>query len=390
MKVLVVDDSDSRIALIKSHLSEIPNAKYLQVSYCDSADKARMELTDTYDLLVLDILIPKKSGAVAQAKHSIDLLEDICDPGKRYIRPKLIIGLTADIEGLSTYKEKFERHACVVLSGSPNKLDWLEQLQSQIESIQGTNQKIAQGHKDISLFTVHGIRTYGQWQSHLAKDVEGYSRYFESIEIKYEFLDIFSFLLPFRRKTVIEKAAKRLLAHIQKYPDRDIHIIAHSFGSLIVTEALKNFSSKGRLKSVIFCGSPLPHDENIDHIVEVADFTLNECGTHDFVLAVCRLFVPGLGDAGRIGFERENTDRFINRYFRGGHSLYFKEYDRGVKFYERFWFSHIVGGQKPERLDARTNYLGQDISEIIIICLAFKKPLVSLLLVCTLLGFMFY
>lgn len=376
MRLLVVDDSEERVALIKKSLSSSWFEKYLEVIYCDSADSARRELMAPCDLLVLDILLPKKTNGIPQAKHSIALLSDICNPAKNYIRPQLIIGLTADTGELAGYQEQFSRAASVVLRGSLNSLDWIGNLQEQIESLLGSQKKISQQQqKEVMLISVHGIRTYGQWQAKLSSEISQYSRSFEPIEIKYGYLDLFSFAVPYLRKKIIKRAADRIRRRIQDNPEREIHVVAHSFGTLIVSEALREGVSKRRLKSVVLCGSPIRHDENIDHIVQSSELTLNECGTRDVVLVLARFFILGLGDAGRIGFERENSDEFFNRYFRGGHSLYFKKIDHCSTFYERFWLKFIVLGQISERFDARKDYLGQDLVEMAVSLIAFIKPI---------------
>lgn len=375
MRILVVDDSEERVAVINKSLSSSNFAKYLQVIYCDSADSARRELMVPCDLLVLDILIPKKTNGTPQAKQSIALLSDICNPAKSYIRPQLIIGLTADINELAGYQEQFAREASVVLRGTLNMLDWVDNLLGQIESLLSSQKKMAQQQKETILISVHGIRTYGQWQAKLSADISQHSRSFEAIEIKYGYLDLFSFAVPYLRKKVIKRAADRIRRRIKDNPEREVHIVAHSFGTLIVSEALREAVSMRRLKSVVLCGSPLRHDENIDHVVQSSELTLNECGTRDFVLVLARFFIWGLGDAGRIGFERENSDEFVNRYFRGGHSLYFKEFDHCTTFYERFWLRFIALGQTPERFDARKDYLGQGLVEIVISLITFIKPI---------------
>lgn len=375
MRILVVDDSEERVAVIKSHLSKSTCSKYLQVLYCDSADGARKELMASCDLLVLDILIPKKKNGVPQAKNSIALLTDICNPAKNYIRPKLIIGLTADIVELSGYQDQFAREASVVLRGSLNELDWIDNLLGQIESLLGSQKKISRQQKEKILISVHGIRTYGQWQAKLSAEISQHSRSFEAIEVKYGYLDLFSFAVPYLRNKAIKKAANRILSRIKDNPEREIHIVAHSFGTLIVSEALRNGVSSRRIKSVVLCGSPLRHDDNIDHIVQSSELTLNECGIDDFVLILARFFILGLGDAGRIGFERENSDEFINRYFRGGHSLYFKEFDQSSTFYERFWLRFIALEQTPEKFDARRNYFGQGVVEMVVNLVSLFKPI---------------
>lgn len=374
MKVIVVDDSIERVKRIATAVANSPFVKYVELVSCDSADGARRELTSSFDLMVLDVLIPKKRGGTPQALHSVNLISDVCNPKKKFIRPRLVVGLTADLTELGTYRNEFFRHASIVLDGSANKRDWLDSLLEQIESLVSAERKSTQFVKDRTLISVHGIRTYGKWQAELSKEILQYSRDFDFVEIKYGFLDILSFAIPSLRRKKIREAATQLIACLEKSADRDIYIVAHSFGTLIVADALLRYQPSRLLKGVMFCGSPLPHKYPIGHVVDQSELTLNECGIHDFVLILARLFLLGLGDAGRVGFSKENSSRFMNRFFVGGHGLYFSDFKGLGKFYDLFWLSFIAAGRQPEGRDGRENYFGEDLVNFLITLLTFLKP----------------
>lgn len=381
LNILIVDDSHPRVELIKNAIGSSEYAKHLKVVVCDTADSAREELGRDFDLLILDILLPKKLNSTPQAVHSTNLLLDISNPNKDYIRPGLIIGLTADVSELTAYQEAFLQHASVVLDGSLKSIDWIEKLLYQIGVLITTKQRKGQKTSNKVLISVHGIRTYGQWQSSLNKEVSKYVKSFSFFEIKYGFFDLLSFIVPALRKRKIRNTSERLSKILFEHSNKDIHIVAHSFGTLIVAQAIKD-QSNIKLKSVIFCGSPLSHNFNIDHIVESAEKTINDCGTRDGILVLARTLLLGLGDAGRIGFARENSSNFINRFFQGGHSLYFSKKINGLSFHEKFWLPILISDASPESHDARTNYLGEDLFDISIKALTIIKPIVyaSLLL----------
>lgn len=382
MKVVVVDDSAERTVLIRSALTSSTVSKLIDVTYCETADLARRALISQCDLLILDVLIPKKIGGTPQARHSIELLSDICDPTKRYVRPWLIVGLTADIDELGVYQDEFARKASIVLRATMNELGWLDRLKEQVESLVGAEQKSTQ-EKDKLLVSVHGIRTFGSWQQNLSVELEKYSRSFECVEIKYGFFDLISFVVPPLRRSFVRKSAGRLRQILENRKETDGFIVAHSFGTVIVSEALRE-PLPMKLNAIVFCGSPLRHDENIDHLVASSSVVVNDCGIHDWVLLLSRFLILGLGDAGRVGFRRENTGKFCNRYFDGGHDLYFKPYDQHSKFYERFWLKLFAVSQQPERVDQRRPYFGQDIVHLVVQSLSFAKPLIyiSLFFLC--------
>ncbi|QNA89312.1 alpha/beta hydrolase [Massilia sp. Dwa41.01b] len=372
-----MDDSEARAKIFSSALASSELSDIVQVVYCESADQARVELLAVTNLLVLDILLPKKIGGIPQAKNSINLLNDICDPKKRYIRPKLIIGLTADVAEMRGYATQFEQEASVVLDGTLTSNEWVERILTQIEKLMGAERKSFQD-RDSTLITVHGIRTHGHWQTKITDEVGKHNRNVESVEIKYGFFDLLSFAVPFLRKRTVRAAAKRILRHIDASIDREIYIVAHSFGTLIAVEAVATLP-QNRVGCLILCGSPLSSGFNLDPVVEASKLTVNDCGTRDLILILSRLFIWGLGDAGRVGFVRENTDDFCNRYFSGGHDLYFKPYLRLNLFYRRFWLNLFYPGGRPERFDDRTSFLGEDLIDALLKLLDFVKPILCLI-----------
>lgn len=378
MRLVIVDDSPKRIAQIRNLLDRYQFKSTLDFVVCESADAARRELIKPADLMVLDVLIPKKDGGTPQALHSVNLLADVCDPRKRYIRPRLIVGITADLAELGVYREQFAKQATVVLEGDSASLDWTENLMLQISSLIETERKLIQQNKDAVLISIHGIRTYGHWQSKLSEEVTQYSRSFESVEIKYGFFDIFSFVIPMLRNRSVRKVSRRLVTKLETVKEKEIYLVAHSFGTLILSTALKSWSARQKIKGVILCGSPLAHDTNIDHIISASEMTVNDCGTRDFVLIAARMLLLGLGDAGRVGFNTENSPNFRNRYFSGGHSLYFREYcDRG-QFYDAFWLKFIALGSAPEPFDSRESFVGHDIVDVVVKIGTVMKPLLYL------------
>lgn len=374
LKVLVVDDSKKRVDLISEAIEKSNVRAYVDLHICGTADTARSAMLQPFDVLILDILIPKKDRGVPQALHSVNLLSDITDSRKKYIRPKLIMGLTADISELKTYQQNFIKAASVVLDGSLSRLDWLDLIIEQLEILVQSAQKTSKLSSDKLLISIHGIRTYGQWQNFLKVEMEKYSRSFSFVEIKYGFFDLLSFIVPPLRRRKARLTANRLIDILKEHDDKEISIVAHSFGTLVLSEALKRREPGINIKTIILCGSPMEHNENIDHIVAKAELTINDCGVSDYILLLARSFILGLGDAGRIGFFRENSPRFLNRYHKGGHSLYFNTPEDEHSFAEKFWLPSLLSDVSVEAHDCRKNYFAEDIVDLTIKIASKIKP----------------
>ena len=256
---------------------------------------------------------------------------------------------------------------------------WLRSLLHQVDSLAAAKQKLLQLSRNRTLITVHGIRTTGRWQQLLTERVAHYSRDCRTVELKYGFFDVVSFLIPWFRQRAVVRIASQLRKELTKAIGTDVYLIAHSFGTLIASAALtqdaKDSVVQPELKMVIFAASPLKHDTNIDHIISSASVIINDCGINDFVLVLSRILALGLGDAGRVGFNQPNTDNFFNRYFSGGHSLYFKKNKSEKYFFEKHWLGPVVLDEPPRRVDLRRHYIGQDLAHFLLVSISLMKPL---------------
>jgi CheY-like chemotaxis protein len=380
LKILVVDDSEKRIKLLQQAFASSSLIGHISVVYVESADQARVEMLEPFDLLILDVVIPKKIGGTPHALHSSRLVDDLCIDKNDYIRPKMVIGLTADISELGSYRENFYKIASVVLPAKLHDKDWLASIIGHVSTLVRANQKIGQIRHDKLLLTIHGIRTHGKWQSVLNDEIRKYSRSYIPIEVKYGFFDLISFAIPWLRSRKTRQVASEVKNIILSNTDKEISVVAHSFGSLVLLEALRNIDLPRKIKHVILCGSPLPHDFDLSHLMKNSEITVNECGTRDFILVAAKSLVLGLGEAGRIGFRKSNSDQFMNRYFKGGHSLYFDASQNKQSFAETYWLPIILSESHAAQIDQRRNFLGEDLLDISIKLLAITKPFLYLAL----------
>lgn len=387
IKILIVDDNTKRAQLVSNEI-ETRGLNRVTVTICDSADSARLELNTLFDLMILDVLLPKKSDGVPQALHSFKLLEDIYNPSKRYLKPHLTIGLTAEIQDIGEFKEKFENCFAVVIPATMNSIDWLKKIMTCVDGVLGQEQKVISSTTDKLLITIHGIRTYGKWQRSLEGAIRKYSRDFESIEMKYGFFDLLSFSIPYLRDRKADKIAQRLITIFNKNSNKSIYIVAHSYGTYILSRALSGKEFNGKIRRTILCGSPLQHGANIDHIVSKSNLTINECGVSDYVLIIARSLLIGMGDAGRVGFSRENGKDFVNRYHVGGHSLYFTEFEQPT-FYEQYWIPLLTTDAEPTYADCRKNYAGEDLLDLTVKLLNLIKPVIYIAPFCLGLFYLF-
>lgn len=377
IKIIFTDDNKERINIF---LNAAKNKEYynlMNIIICETADDARLTLRDETDILVLDVLLPKKIGNTPSASTSINLLEDIFNPKKRYIKPSFIIGLTADEDFITEHQSAFYDYATLILNGHRSSLKWLDSLFNQIEGFINSEKIKSSNEKNKVLITVHGIRTYAGWQKIISNTLNEYSNSYNHIHFNYGFFDAFSFSLPFLRRRKQDEIARRITTTINELVDKEVSIIAHSFGTLITRQAIDKLESK-KIKNVIFCASPLNSHDDIDFICEKSDLFVNECGTKDLILIISRLLLIDLGDAGRRGFIHEQNSSFYNRYFKGGHSLYFNSKENH-KFIRENWIPILALDAKPTGNDERGNYLMEDPIEFSLSIIDRLKPTIYII-----------
>lgn len=360
IKVLIVDDNKKRIEKLEKKLLESELKEFFQLKVCETADEARIATRRThYDLLVLDVVLPKKHGNTPQASTGIKLLEDF-HLNKRYLAPSRIIGITAHISDISIYKTDFEKFTSIVIEAVDNSSDWMDTILNMLSTLVNTEIKKQDITKESVLITIHGIRTGGYWQEDFKNILSDHSSSFSFYSIKYGFFSLFSFILPFMRRKKFNDINNKLEKIIIENNDKRIYIIAHSFGTYLIAKFLLNFTLEKKIDLIIFSGSVLNKkfliNSNIDNKVNKI---INDCGNSDLVLIFNKLFVWGLSDAGRIGFINANSSAFCNRYFEGGHSLYFNE-----SFYKKYWIPQILAEQDLEPINIKSKW-HSDLSEFI-------------------------
>jgi WD40 repeat protein len=209
------------------------------------------------------------------------------------------------------------------------------------------------------IITIHGIRTFGQWQERLGTLIGQTSPQKVALEhYHYGYFSVIAFLFPPFRWLATRHFRAKLLSIIRDYPDHQVSVVSHSFGTHLIGWGLRGIQKHQRpkIKNVILAGSVLrnsfPWDELLDD--GTIQRIINDCGIDDNILILSQFFVLMTGMAGRLGFTGMTGSRLINRYFSGGHSHYFlkggKPYD---DFMARYWVPVLALDEKPQLVDER-------------------------------------
>jgi hypothetical protein len=178
------------------------------------------------------------------------------------------------------------------------------------------------------LITVHGIRTFGQWQDRLKKLVTAANPNIEVKEYGYGYFSVVAFLIPVVRWLAVIGFRRRLKLLLKTHPGAPVSIVAHSFGTHIVARALQSMkpAELPEIPVVILAGSVLKSDFDWTALLNSGKLkrVINDCGIDDNILLLSQMCVLLTGMAGRVGFYGFSDDQVMNRYFAGGHSHYFQ------------------------------------------------------------------
>ncbi len=173
--------------------------------------------------------------------------------------------------------------------------------------------------------TVHGIQTFGRWADDLRHLLHATETPPLVLSYKYGLFSFLAFSIPFVRRRRVERFCKELKAWRDDNSEARLDIVAHSFGTYLVAHALLSDENL-RVDTVILSGSVLEPDFPWYRLLTTQRVrrVVNECGDSDIPLIASQFLVWGTGMAGRLGFRAITGAGLTNRFYKGGHSLYFK------------------------------------------------------------------
>ncbi|PIL19004.1 hypothetical protein P775_16710 [Puniceibacterium antarcticum] len=185
---------------------------------------------------------------------------------------------------------------------------------------------------------LHGIRDFALWQNSIRHTLE--ENGFVVEPLNYGRFNLLKFLAPISifRRQAIKAIEKQVEIVIQNNPDAPIHVIAHSFGTYVVSLLMRERFNL-RFHRVIFCGSVVPFDFDFEQVQDrFARPIINEVGTRDIWPALAESVTTGYGSSGTYGFRRPLVR---DRWHNGAKHGYFL--DR--RFCTEFWIPFLRTGE---------------------------------------------
>lgn len=131
IKILIVDDNQSKIKNIKLILNEIPEVSLIDTS-TNIIQAKRCLKEATYDLLILDLGLPLRDGDDPLPKNGIDLLNEL-NRSSNYNIPAQIIGISEFDDYINQFKEFYEDELWALIKYDIDNNLWETKIKKKIE-----------------------------------------------------------------------------------------------------------------------------------------------------------------------------------------------------------------------------------------------------------------
>lgn len=181
---------------------------------------------------------------------------------------------------------------------------------------------------------LHGIRDQGPWMEMVKARLEGPDVFVQPID--YEFFDAVHFITGWGTRAALDHVTERVRDTAADHPGVELTIIAHSFGTFLISKILLKYPDI-HCARVVFCGAVVSKRFPFRRI-PCRPIIVNECGDCDIWPVVAQGFSlwNSYGAAGVWGLRQSRvTDRFHDFH----HSDYLKP-----DFVDKFWKPFIESG----------------------------------------------
>ena len=155
MRVLIVDDDPNKLSVVKSFLVE-QGVVADDILTAEHAAGARILLEQMpVDVLLIDVLLPVRNGAVPRGEDSIELLRQIVDDGTTRA-PRYIVAMTASVDAQSEFDDDFKSLVTQVLHVTPGEGAWRESLKALLQLFRRV--QAAEGTNDYDVCVLNALR----------------------------------------------------------------------------------------------------------------------------------------------------------------------------------------------------------------------------------------
>lgn len=315
IKILLLEDNDIKYENINSIIKGI-NAEAI-IDHVKHGNGARRLLENQlYDLFIFDMQVPLIIDGPIKKDTGFRILEDLNNNRKLKIPPKRVC-ITAFEESYEEYLKKFGKNVVTTLiKYEENASTWesqIEEIIKDIENVKIIEEDYTKKNKKV-IFAIHGFNTRGNWKNNFSRVIsEDFSNDFIYCPWDYGSFGYKELLLSKQKDKKIEEFHDfyNFIAH--KHFDKEIYVVAHSFGSYIIGESLKRYPEV-RFDKILLLGNVLERDYSWTELKKKGKVkkVKSLIGEEDFALKFS--WLAKLGNAGKKGFK-EKCDFLIEETY---------------------------------------------------------------------------
>lgn len=178
------------------------------------------------------------------------------------------------------------------------------------------------------VITIHGIQTQGKWQKNITPYLAKYG--LVPYHIDFGWFSVLKFLCPISRGRQLSRIREELRNLVDRVGVRRVSVIAHSFGTFLIMEALIRENGNFTYDRVVLTGSIVPRNFEWKNVFDrhMVMAVRNERATADWVVVLAAfaahrlrwIFWLKAGDSGRNCFD-EKLPALLDDFVDGNHSV---------------------------------------------------------------------
>ena len=167
-KIIIADDDKVRRTKIIQLLNQEHDIPIKWIDECDSINSAVQLLKSTYySIALIDMGLPKLSGGEPDNFGGVAIVESIYK--NKVKSPGFILGYTAIIDNLEQRTAAFKAKGFRLEQSTAGDYSWLNNAKAEIKHFLNVFSNYERGNYNISVLTVHGIRSYASWQEDIER-----------------------------------------------------------------------------------------------------------------------------------------------------------------------------------------------------------------------------
>lgn len=337
LEILILEDNDNKFNCLKGCIEEY--CTDVSIERASFLNEARKKYKDKlYDLFIFDMQIPKIKNGQIDKKGGCKVLDDLKDKG-RYKHPRKKVCMTEFEESYLENIDELDKEITLFIKYAENSIEWEEKVEKIISELNSenliTNDNIKNNRK--ILFSLSGFNSRGAWKNNFSRVIsEEFSDYFIHVPWDYGNFGFTKIISNKHKSKKIEEFQIFYNSIVDKHHDKEIYVVAHSFGSHIIGESLKRYNEI-KFDKILLLGNVLDTNYPWKSLVEKGKVKKVKSFIGGNDSAIDYSWLAKLGNAGKKGFVEKGDFLVEEKYEHMKHSDMF-----GIVNMRNYWLKFFM------------------------------------------------